>query len=108
MRKLLATLGVATAVLVAVSGASAAKPSPSAGFSDFTVSATPPNPPGTVCPGSALCSNGAAEPAIAVSPTGRFFASSENGLGSGTMAWTSSDNGLHYSSTPSPNDVSTG
>jgi hypothetical protein len=24
------------------------------------------------------------------------------------MAWTSGDNGLHYASTPSPNDVSTG
>jgi hypothetical protein len=107
MRRLLAALVVALAVLAVVGGASAAKPSGPA-FSDFTVSATPPNPPGTVCPGSSLCSNGAAEPAIAVSPTGRFFASSENGLGGGTMAWTSGDNGLHYSSTPSPNDVSTG
>jgi hypothetical protein len=108
MRKLLAALSVAVAVLVAVGGASAAKPAPSAAFTDFTVAATPPNPAGTVCPGSALCYNGAAEPAIGVTPTGRFYASSENGLGGGTLAWTSSDNGLHYSSTPSPNDVSTG
>jgi hypothetical protein len=108
MRRLLAALAVAIAVLVTVGGASAAKPTPAAGFTDFTVSATPPNPAGTVCPGSTLCSNGAAEPAIAVSPKGRFFASSENGLGGGTMAWASADNGRHYSSTPSPNDVSTG
>jgi hypothetical protein len=77
-------------------------------FSDFTVASTPPNPAGTVCPGSDLCYNGAAEPAINVSPDGRFYASSENGLGAGTLAWTSSDNGLHFASTPSPNDVSTG
>jgi hypothetical protein len=108
MKKLLPVLGLLAAVLVIAGGASGAKPAPSAAFTDFTVSATPPNPAGTVCPGSTLCSNGAAEPAIAVSPTGRFFGSSENGLGGGTLAWTSADNGLHYSSTPSPNDVSTG
>src|SRR6476619_6942499 len=108
MNKLLPVLGLLAVVLVVAGGASGANPAPSAAFTDFTVSATPPNPAGTVCPGSALCSNGAAEPAIAVSPSGRFFASSENGLGGGTMAWTSADNGLHYSSTPSPNDVSTG
>jgi len=107
MRRLLAALAVAIAVLAAVGGASAAKPSGPA-FTDFTVASTPPNPAGTVCPGSSACSNGAAEPAIAVSPAGRFYGSSENGLGGGTMAWTSGDNGLHYSSTPSPNDVSTG
>jgi len=108
MRRVLATLGVVISVLAAVGGASAAKPAPTAAFTDFTLAATPPNPAGTVCPGSALCSNGAAEPAIGVSPAGRFYGSSENGLGGGTLAWTSSDNGLHYSSTPSPNDVSTG
>jgi hypothetical protein len=108
MRTVLAALGVAISVLVTVGGAAAAKPSPAAGFIDFTLAATPPNPAGTVCPGSALCYDGAAEPAIAVSPTGRFFSSSENGLGGGTLAWTSSDNGRHYASTPSPNDVSTG
>jgi hypothetical protein len=108
MRKLLSVLGTLTAVLFVAGGASGAKPSASAAFTDFTVAGTPPNPAGTVCPGSASCYNGAAEPAIAVSPTGRFYASSENGLGGGTLAWASGDNGLHYSSTPSPNDVSTG
>jgi hypothetical protein len=95
------------AMLSSATTASAAKPTGNA-FTDFTLAATPPNPAGTVCPGSALCYNGAAEPAIAVSPGGRFFGASENGLGGGTLAWTSGDNGLHYASTPSPNDVSAG
>jgi hypothetical protein len=108
MTRLLAALVAMIAVLSLAGAASAAKPAPANSFTDFTVAATPPNPAGTVCPGSALCYNGAAEPAIGVSPTGHFYASSENGLGGGTLAWTSSDNGLHYASTPSPNDVSTG
>ena len=107
MTKFLPALAALAAVLVAAGSASGAKPSGGA-FTDFTVAGTPPNPAGTVCPGSASCFNGAAEPAIAVSPAGRFFASSENGLGGGTLAWTSGDNGVHYASTPSPNDVSTG
>ena len=77
-------------------------------FTDFTVAATPPNPAGTVCPGSALCYNGAAEPAINVTPDGRFYGASENSLGQGTLAWTSADNGLHYASVSSPDDVSVG
>src|SRR4051812_7605627 len=77
-------------------------------FTDFTGASTPPNPAGTVCPGSALCYNGAAEPAINVAPDGRFYGASENGLGAGTLAWTSADNGRHFASTLSPNDVSTG
>src|SRR3954454_1848322 len=108
MRRLVLLLGTVLAVLVVSGSATGAKAPPSGTFTDFTLAATPPNPAGTVCPGSSLCSNGAAEPAIGVSPTGRFFASSENGLGGGTLAWTSADNGLHYASTPSPNDVSTG
>ena len=108
MRRALAALGAVFALLIVAGGASAAKPVPASTFTDFTLAATPPNPAGTTCPGSALCSNGAAEPAIGVSLAGRFFGSSENGLGGGTLAWTSSDNGLHYASTPSPNDVSTG
>src|SRR4051794_7552581 len=108
MRKLVPLLGIVLVLLVLAGGAAGAKPAPSGAFTDFTVAATPPNPAGTVCPGSSLCYNGAAEPAIGVNPAGRFFASSENGLGGGTLAWTSGDNGLHYASTPSPNDVSTG
>ena len=108
MTRLLAALVAVIAVLALAGAASAAKPTPANSFTDFTVAATPPNSAGTVCPGSALCYNGAAEPAIGVAPNGRFYASSENGLGGGTLAWTSTDNGLHYASTPSPNDVSTG
>src|SRR6266852_6658030 len=107
MTRLLAAL-VAVIGVLALAGGASAKPVPVNSFTDFTVAATPPNPAGTNCPGSPLCYNGAAEPAIGVTPTGRFYASSENGLGGGTLAWTSADNGLHYTSTPSPNDVSTG
>jgi hypothetical protein len=94
--------------LVALGGATSAGKAVPTAFADFTGAATPPNPGGTVCPGSDLCYNGAAEPAIGVSPAGRFYASSENALLGGTLAWTSSDNGLHYASTPSPDDVSVG
>src|SRR4029079_17636787 len=103
-----AALVAVIALLIVAGGASAAKPVPTSTFTDYTLAATPPNPAGTTCPGSSLCYNAAAEPAISVSPTGRFYGSSENGVGGGTLAWTSSDNGLHFSSTPSPNDVSTG
>ena len=85
-----------------------AKPPAGNAFVNFSLAATPPNPAGTACPGSSLCYNGGAEPAIRATPDGRFYASSENGLGAGTLAWRSSDNGLHYSSLPSPNDVSAG
>jgi hypothetical protein len=77
-------------------------------FVNFSLAATPPNPAGTVCPGSSLCYNGAAEPAIRATPDGQFYASSENGLGGGTLAWRSGDNGLHYASLLSPNDASVG
>jgi hypothetical protein len=89
-------------------GAGPAQAAPKATFTNFELAATPPNPAGTLCPGSSLCWNGAAEPAIRAAADGRFFGSSENGLGSGTLAWTSSDNGLHYTSSPSPNDLSVG
>src|SRR5436305_7157107 len=106
MKRLLTGL-VALVVVLGLAGvASAAKTGNT--FTDFTLAATPPNPAGTVCPGSALCYNGAAEPAINVGPDGRFYGASENSLGQGTLAWTSSDNGLHYASVPSPDDVSVG
>src|SRR5918912_96483 len=106
MKRVFAALAGVVLLLAFAGVASAAKTGNS--FTDFTLAATPPNPAGTVCPGSALCYNGAAEPSISVSPAGRFYSSSENGLGGGTLAWTSADNGLHFASTPSPNDVSTG
>jgi hypothetical protein len=106
MKRLFAGLVALVLVLGLAGVASAAKPGNT--FTDFTLAATPPNPAGTICPGSALCYNGAAEPSISVSPDGRFLSSSENGLGGGTLAWVSADNGRHFASTPSPNDVSTG
>ena len=71
-------------------------------FVNFALGATP----GTVCPGSAGCTNGAAEPAIRADATGTFYVSSELGLGSGTLAWKSTDGGLHYTALESPNQVS--
>src|SRR6266436_1750581 len=63
-----------------------------------------PAPAGTVCPGSgSACTNLAAEPAIRASRDGSFYATSENGLGGGTLAWKSTDGGLHYASLLSPN-----
>lgn len=63
---------------------------------------------GTTCPGSAACTNFAAEPAIRADKAGNFYSSSENGLGSGTDAWKSSDAGKHYTALPSPNALSQG
>ena len=100
---LLLAFGLVVTLLVAVSaGARTSRPA----FVNFELAGTPPAPPATVCPGSAGCSNGAAEPAIRATPDGKYFGSSENGLGAGTLAWVSKDGGLHYASSPSPNDVS--
>src|SRR5581483_3940347 len=63
--------------------------------------------PGVSCPGSAKCSNIAAEPAIRADAAGELFASSENGLGSGTEAWRSLDGGRHYTALDSPDQGST-
>jgi hypothetical protein len=108
VRRLVVLAAGAVVCLAAVGAAGAGKPSPTSVFTDFTVAATPPTAAGALCPGSSACWNGAAEPALAVGPDGRFYGSSENGLGAGTLAWTSSDNGVHFSSTPSPNDASVG
>ena len=61
---------------------------------------------GVSCPGSAQCSNYAAEPAIRADGDGNFFASSENGLGGGTIAVRSTDGGQHYTTLASPDAVS--
>ena len=66
----------------------------------------PPGAPGTVCPQSTenpACTNTAAEPAIRANPAGKFFASSEHGLGNGTDAWRSVDGGRHFVTLVSPN-----
>jgi len=102
---------VATLTLLAMAfipAADAAKPAPGGGpFTTFSLAGTPPAPAGTVCPGSgSACTNFAAEPAIRASRDGSFYATSENGLGGGTLAWKSTDGGLHYASLLSPNGLS--
>src|SRR5882724_5774698 len=47
--------------------------------------------PGTVCPGAAGCTNGAAEPMIRADATGAYYVSSELGVTSGTLAWKSTE-----------------
>ena len=84
MRLILGFVGVALMAL-ALGGAVNARPTTNT-FVNFSLAATPPNPAGTLCPGSSLCYNGAAEPAIRATLGGTFYASSENGLGSGTLA----------------------
>ncbi|HYL20479.1 MAG TPA: sialidase family protein [Gemmatimonadales bacterium] len=71
-------------------------------FTNFELGAAP----GTVCPGSSGCTNGAAEPAIRADATGTFYVSSELGLSTGTLAWKSTDGGLHYTALTSPNQIS--
>src|SRR5207248_4936127 len=71
-------------------------------FENFELGAAP----GTVCPGSTGCTNGAAEPMIRADATGTFYVSSELGLSSGTLAWKSTDGGLHYTALQSPNQIS--
>src|SRR5437867_4068715 len=71
-------------------------------FENFELGAAP----GTVCPGSAGCTNGAAEPMIRADATGTFYVSSELGVTSGTLAWKSTDGGLHYTALDSPNQIS--
>jgi len=87
-----------TCALVAV----AAPPTRSGNFVNYSLAETT----GTTCPGSSGCSNIAAEPAIRADGAGRFFGSSENGLGGGTVAFRSTDSGLHYTTLVSPNGVS--
>src|SRR6266699_3253410 len=55
-------------------------------FENFELGAAP----GTVCPGPLGCTNGASEP----------------GLSAGTLAWKSTDGGLHYTALESPNQIS--
>src|SRR5256885_8959368 len=71
-------------------------------FENFELGAAP----GTVCPGPSGCTKGAAEPAIRADATGTFYVSSELGLSAGTLAWKSTDGGLHYTALESPNQLS--
>lgn len=101
-RWLFGTAGCAGLLAVcAIAGAPSAWSSGSS-FKNFELAGIPKAPAGVNCPGQANCYNGAAEPAIRANPMGEFFASSENGLGSGTDAWRSSDGGRHYVQLPCP------
>src|SRR5256714_11033659 len=93
-------LGAALA-LALVTGAVAAAPK-GGGFVNYSLAETT----GTTCPGSQACSNIAAEPAIRADGAGRFFGTSGNGLRGGTVAFRSTDNGLHYTTLEPPNTVS--
>jgi hypothetical protein len=102
MRRVILLAGGAVVALAFALAAAAAAPSKTGGFVNYSLAETT----GTTCPGSSACSNIAAEPAIRADGAGRFFGSSENGLGGGTVAFRSADNGLHYSTLVSPNGVS--
>jgi hypothetical protein len=101
MRRLLA-LGLGAVLALALSVGAGGAGSKTATFTNYSLAETT----GTTCPGSSACSNIAAEPAIRADGAGRFFASSENGLGGGTVAFRSTDNGLHYTTLVSPNSLS--
>src|SRR5919201_4304913 len=99
-RLLVLSLGAALALMLAVGAVAAG--SKGSGFVNYSLAEAT----GATCPGSQACSNIAAEPAIRADGAGRFFGSSENGLGGGTVAFRSTDNGLHYTTLVSPNSVS--
>jgi hypothetical protein len=102
-------LRIALTVTALVAGSALALASAQAsvpGFTNFELAGLPQAPAGVSCPGSTSCHNGAAEPAIRANPAGEFFASSENGLGSGTDAWRSADAGMHYLQLPCPDCAS--
>ena len=112
-RAVLASIGsmvlLAAALAPSVSAAGGGKGGggSTTGFSTFSLASTPPAPAGTTCPGAgALCTNRASEPAIRAALNGTFYASSENGVTSGTIAWKSTDGGRHYASLLGPNDAS--
>ncbi len=101
----------ASVSLLALPSAGARAATGTAAFVNYELGGSPPHPVGTACPqqaNSPNCTNGAAEPQIRASLDGAFYAVSENGLSGGTLAWKSTDRGLHYASLASPNIVSSG
>jgi hypothetical protein len=97
------SLAVCAAGLAAVAAglAIAVPPAAAAGGPSFARGVLPPPPAG-----STTTSNQAAEPQIRSDAAGNFYISSENGLGSGTDAWSSVNGGHVYTSLPQPNEVS--
>jgi len=102
MRRVIVLAAGALGALAFAFAAVAAAPGKTGSFVNYSLAETT----GTTCPGSSACSNIAAEPAIRADAAGRFFGSSENGLGGGTVAFRSTDNGSHYTTLVSPNGVS--
>src|SRR4051794_5940837 len=96
MKRLILSAAAGAALVVAV----AASASTTVGnFVNYSLGENP----GATCPGGgSACTNIASEPAIRADGAGRFFGSSENGLGGGTVAFRSSDKGLHYTTLASP------
>ena len=95
MKRLIAPVAALAALVFVVAAAASTKVG---NFTNFSLAATT----GVTCPGGSDCTNVAAEPAIRSDGAGRFFASSENSLGAGTLAFRSFDNGLHYRTLQSP------
>jgi hypothetical protein len=101
MRKRIAFVAVLAAVAALAATIVATAALGGGGFTNFSL-----GPAGVTCPGSASCTNGAAEPSIRADDAGRFYGASENGLSGGTLAWRSTDGGQHYIGLASPNQVS--
>ena len=101
MKRIVLVVGIASAALALAASATAGKTG-GGNFVNYSLAETT----GTTCPGNAGCSNVAAEPAIRADGAGRFFGSSENSLLAGTVAFRSTDNGLHYTTLVSPDSVS--
>lgn len=109
LRRTLSSLSVLAISLILVSGwiVSSASTVNASGFAfnTYELSSTT----GVVCPNSnSTCTNTAAEPAIRADKNGHFYATSENGLGAGTLAWKGSTSGQQYTALVSPDSVSHG
>lgn len=97
----LLSVGAAGLAAIAVGLVSAVSPAAAAGGPSFVHGVLPPPPAG-----STTAFNQAAEPQIRSDAAGNFYISSENGLGSGTDAWSSVNGGRVFTSLPQPNEVS--
>lgn len=102
-RVVMAAVGAAALAvpLVSVPLAGSAAAATAGSGPTFTHGALPPPPTG-----STSKNNQAAEPQIRTDPAGNFYISSENGLGAGTDAWSSTNGGHSYGSLPQPNEAS--
>ena len=101
MRSLLRTAAVAIMSAAALSVPFAAPTALASSGPAFVHGVLPPPPAG-----STTTYNQAAEPQIRADRAGNFYISSENGVGSGTDAWSSTNGGATYGSLPQPNEVS--